>query len=272
MHRVLVAAEGSQNDEAVLQWAVAVAEGLHAEVVAISAWHPEQAELPPNEFAREHAVRRALVSEALDRVAGETPHRTEVIDGTHVAVLVDEQRETGAELLVVGLPGGPGSAHRMGTTTEVLARRITAPLAAVPVASEPQLERIVVGLDGSDSSKRATQWCASFASVVGAEVVGTSVMTPELEALSSLDNEGISGWLGMQTHWIAPLRDAGVSTRVAVVHDADIAGSLVQTAEREQADAIVIGLERLAPGIKRRLPRNAARLLHKTGVTVVLVP
>jgi K+-sensing histidine kinase KdpD len=254
-----------------MRWAVSVAERTRAEVVAISAWQPAQAELPPDEFAREHAARGARVSRTLDRVAGDTPHRIEVIDGDRLAVLVDEQNETGGELLVVGLPGDAGSARRLGTTTEVLARRITAPLAAVPVAGGAQLERVVVGLDGSDSSTRAARWCASFASAVGAEVVATSVVTPELEGLSSLDGKGISGWLGLQTHWIAPLRDAGVSTRVAVVRDADIAMSLVRTAERERADAIVVGLERRAPAIHRRLLRNAARLLHKTSVTVVLV-
>lgn len=274
LRRVVVAVDGSESGEAALQWAVSVAGRAGAEVVAVSPWSPQQAELPPEEWSGEHAARLARVRRAVDRVAIGVDHRIEVVDGKATSVLLDQQDLEEADVLVVRLPGHGGSARRLGTTAAALVHRTTRPLAAVPDASRPEIERIVLGIDGTESSLRAATWCATFASTVQAQVIATAVVTPELELLSQMQGHTTTAWVHgrVGVDWTTALRDAGVRTDTRVVHDDDVAAALTNTAEETGADAIVVGLPSRAPVVERRVSETASRLLHKTPVSLVLVP
>jgi nucleotide-binding universal stress UspA family protein len=274
LRRVVVAVDGSESGEAALQWAAFVAGRARAEVVAVSPWSPQQAELSPEESTAEHAERLARVRRAVDRVAGGLEHRIEVVDGKATSVLVDQQELEHADLLVVRLPGHGGSARRLDTTAAALVHRITRPLAAVPDATRPEIERIVLGVDGSESSRRAAAWCAAFATAIDAEVIATTVLTPELELLSQLEGHTTTAWIHgrLGVDWTSALRDAGVRTNTTVVHEDDLVAGLTNTAEQLDADAIVVGLHARAPIVERRVSETASRLLHKTPVSLVLVP
>ena len=163
LRRVLVAVDGSESGEAALHWAAFVAGRAGAEAVAVSPWIPQQAELPPDEWNAEHAERLARVHRAVDRAAVGLDHRIEVVEGKATSVLLDQQDREDADLLVVRLPGHGGSALRLDTTAGALVHRTTRPLAAVPDGSRPGIDRIVLGVDGSQSSLRAATWCAAFA-------------------------------------------------------------------------------------------------------------
>jgi nucleotide-binding universal stress UspA family protein len=274
LRRVVVAADGSESGEAALQWAAFVARRAGAEVVAVSPWSPQQAELPPEEWSAEHAARLARVRRAVDRVLMGLDHRIEVIDGKPTSVLLDQQDLEDSDLLVVRLPGPGGSALRLDTTAAALVHRTTRPLAAVPDASHPEIERIVLGVDGSASSQRAATWCAAFASAADAEVIATAVATPELELLSQLEGHTTTAWVHgrLGVDWTVALREVGVRTDTRVVHEDDVVAALTNTAEQEHADAIVIGLPSRAPLVERRISETASRLLHRTPVSLVLVP
>jgi nucleotide-binding universal stress UspA family protein len=272
--RVVVAVDGSGSGEAALQWAAFLAGRAGAEMVAVSPWSPEQAELPPEEWSVEHARRLARVRQAVDRVAVGLAHRIEVVDGKATSVLLDQQELEDADLLVVRLPGHGGSALRLDTTAAALVHRITRPLAAVPDASRPEMKRIVLGVDGSESSMRAATWCAAFASAVDVEVVATAVVTPEIELLSQLEGHTTTAWIHgrLGVDWTSVLRDANVRTDTRVVHEDDLVAGLTNTAEHVDADVIVVGLHARAPLIERRVSETASRLLHRTPVSLVLVP
>jgi len=274
LRRVVVAVDGSESGEAALQWAAFVAGRARAEVVAISPWSPQQAELPPEEWEAEHAERLARVRRAVDRVAVGLDFRIEVVDGKPTSVLLDHQDLEGADLLVVRLPGHGGSALRLDTTAAALVHRIRRPLAAIPDASGSETKRIVLGVDGSESSMRAANWCATFASAVDVEVIATVVVTPEIELLSQLEGHTTTAWVHgrLGVDWTSVLRDAGVRTDTRVVHEDDLIVGLTNAAEHVDADAILVGLRALVPLVERRVSETASRLLHRTPVSVILVP
>ena len=274
LRRVVVAVDGSESGEAALHWATFVAGRAGAEVVAVSPWSPQQAELPLEEWSAEHAERLARVHRAVDRVAAGLDHRIEVVEGKATSVLLDQQDLEDADLLVVRLPGHGGSALRFDTTAAALVHRTTRPLAAVPDGSRPGIERIVLGVDGSEGSLRAATWCAAFASAVDVEVIATAVLTPELELLSQLEGHTTTAWIHrrLDADWTLALRDAGVRTDTRVVHEDDLVAGLTDTAEHIDADVIVVGLHARAPLVERRVSETASRLLHRTPVSLVLSP
>jgi nucleotide-binding universal stress UspA family protein len=274
LRRVVVAVDGSESGAAVLQWAAFVARRAGAQMVAASPWSPQQGELLPEEWSAEHAKRLARVRRAVDRVAVGLDHRIEVVDGKATSVLLDQQDLEDADLLVVRLPGHGGSARRLDTTAAALVHRTTRPLAVVPDASRPEIERIVLGVDGSQSSLCAATWCAAFASAVDVEVIATTVLTPELELLSQLEGHTTTAWIHgrLGVDWTSALRDAGVRTDTRVVHEDDLVAGLTDTAEHVDADVIVIGLHARAPLVERRVSETASRLLHRTPVSLLLVP
>jgi nucleotide-binding universal stress UspA family protein len=274
LRRVVVAVDGSESGEAALQWATFVAGRAGAEVVAVSPWKPHQPELPPAEWDTEHAKRLARVHRAVDRVAVGVHHRIEVVEGKATPVLLDQQDLEDADLLVVRLPGHGGSALRLDTTAAALLHRTMRPLAAVPDSSRPEIERIVLAVDGSESSLKAATWCAAFAAAVHLEVLATAVVTPEYELLSQLEGHTTTAWIRdrLRGEWTSASRDAGVRTNTRVVHDADLVAGLTDTAEDVDADMIVAGLRPRAPLAERRVSETASRLLHRTPVSLVLVP
>jgi hypothetical protein len=124
------------------------------------------------------------------------------------------------------------------------------------------------------SSLRAATWCAAFASAVDVEVIATAVLTPELELPSQLEGHTTTAWIHgrLGVDWTSALRDAGVRTDTRVVHEADPVAGLTDTAEHVAADVVVVGLHARALLVERRVNETASRLLHRTPVSLVLVP
>ena len=274
LRRVVVAVDGSESGGAALQWASFIAKRAGAEVVAVSPWTPQQAELPPEEWSAEHAERLVRVRRAVDRVAVGLDHRIEVVEGKPTPVLLEQQDREDADLLVVRLAGHGGSAVRLHTTAGALMHQTTRPLATVPDGTRPGIDRIVLGVDGSQSSLRAATSCAALASAVDAEVIATTVVTPELELLSELEGHATTAWIHrrLDADWTFALRQAGVRTDARVVQEDDLVAGLTNTAEQVDADAIVVGLHARVPLVDRRVSEAASRLLHRTPVSLVFFP
>ncbi len=162
------------------------------------------------------------------------------------------------------------------------------PTAVIPVhrvcsfetkGRQMQLKRVVVGLDGSAAAAAAARWAAeavrdSEGEVLAVHAAGTS---PELvrEAFTDaayglgLSSSGRSERDELRRlldeEWCQPLRAAGVRYR-AVVSESDPTHALLDTARREDADAIVIGhhgdtgaLHRLFRGVSDHLGDHARR-------------
>lgn len=275
MRRLLVGVDRSQDAKTALRWAASIADPLGAEVVAVSAWEPQQAELPPKEWEEEHRELRDALNVALGELVGVRSMRSDVVDGAPVDVLLARGEVEDADLLVVGLRGAGGFLGlRLGSVTDMLAHHTNRPLAVVPEASPVGVRRIVLGVDGSEGAAASSSWCAAFASDLQAEVTAACVYTQQYEIVPEQDPNSVFQYFkrAVNDEWIAPLRDAGVRVHPELLHGQHVAEALIEAAQRVDAQMIVVGTHGFAPLIRRRLGGVAMRLLHTTPLPVVLVP
>lgn len=142
---------------------------------------------------------------------------------------------------------------------------------------DPQ-RRIVLGLDGSAGAQRARDWCATYAPLLDAEVIGVHALNPAvflpapdtLAAPAVLDDVR-AGLREALEEWIAPLRAADVPCRTLLV-DGSPAGALNNAADAEGADLIVVG-RRGSGGFAGLLMGSVPHALsHHARRTLVVVP
>ena len=176
MGDIVVGVDGSANGAAALRWAVAEAALRKDRVVALFAWgyippgHAGDGRTFDPEYGRVDAD-AALVA-AVEAAVG--PERAggierQVIGDVPTKALL--AASAGAELLVVGARGVGGFQRLLlGSVSEGCLHHATRPLAIIRSASPPEPAaagedrqrsgpaRIVVGVDGSDSARRAMRW------------------------------------------------------------------------------------------------------------------
>ncbi len=140
--------------------------------------------------------------------------------------------------------------------------------------------RIVVGLDGSDGSTRALRWAIHTARGLGAEIVAVHVdsvpaylpvplgVTPPTS--STEWHEDLQR--AFTQDWCAPLQNAGVGFRAIVEEATPAASALIQVAEREAADMIVVGSRGLGGFAELLLGSVGHQLVHHSPIPVVIVP
>jgi nucleotide-binding universal stress UspA family protein len=143
----------------------------------------------------------------------------------------------------------------------------------------PPVRRILVPFDGSHNAERALAWAALVAGRDGSEVIVLVAFDPPLtvkgrtaayvdEMKTTLEEEARE----LAEESVALLGESGVSARGIVVKG-DVAGGILQTAEDESAELIVLGrqgvsheardsIERfrtlLSGGIAEKVSRHAA--------------
>src|SRR5437879_4680626 len=112
------------------------------------------------------------------------------------------------------------------------------------------MRRIVVGIDGSETSGRALRWAVGLAEREGAEIIAVYALGP-MEDLARGASSAVSAGLGMSQSWVggwrselrrkleqdwcAPLRSAGLPFR-AQLEEASASAGLMAVADREHAD------------------------------------
>jgi nucleotide-binding universal stress UspA family protein len=176
MGDIVVGVDGSANGAAALRWAVAEAALRKDRVVALFAWgyippgHAGDGRTFDPEYGRADAD-AALVA-AIEAAVG--PERARSIERRVVGEVPTKAllaASAGAELLVVGARGAGGFQRlRLGSVSEGCLHHSTRPLAIIRSASPPEPAaageerqtwgpaRIVVGVDASDSARRALRW------------------------------------------------------------------------------------------------------------------
>ncbi len=277
MQRVLVGTDGSASGGAAVRWATDLASATGAELVVARAWTPDEAELPHEhleELRRE--ARRVLDEEWCDDVRQrDQPYRPVLLEGDPRHELLEGARRQQADLLVVGARGTGSHPHalHLGSVAHHLAHHTMLPLALVPASarrSSPQ--RILVGVDESPGSAEAVLWCREVASALGAEVIAVHAELPLAEWVPHTDPD--SWYQHALEHcatWVAPLRDAGIPTEIDVVEHEPVAG-LTDAGVRNQAGLLVVGTRGTGGITGLRLGSTALKVLHHSGLPVVLVP
>lgn len=264
MNKVLVGMDGSDTSTAAAVWAARFAAATDAELVAATAWEPDQAELSPETLDELRAEAHAELDSwcAPIRAAG-VAVRTELVEG-EPQVLEDELADEHADLLVVGTHGRSGvtPAH-FGSFTGHLARHVRRPLALIPDPlddddlTERPITSIGVLVDESAGTEAAIRFGATVASAFDASVIALTTEDPETA------EEDLA-------RWSAPLLAADVPFTTVVRDHANPSDGLLDLAGRVQL--VIVGAEGLSSVLGLRLGGTAMHLLDQTRVPLVIVP
>jgi nucleotide-binding universal stress UspA family protein len=175
---ILVGIDGSDNGAAALRWALAEADRRGDTVTALLAW----GHALPGHVGGTHtfdprygagdadAALTAAIAAAAGPEAVAAVNRRIACSPPAKALLAGA---TGADLLVVGARGAGGfRSLLLGSVSEQCLHHTTGPLVIVPAGSpaDEAAGRVVVGVDGSDSSGRALRWALAEARLRHARV------------------------------------------------------------------------------------------------------
>lgn len=143
------------------------------------------------------------------------------------------------------------------------------------------MERILVGVDGTEESLRAVEWAAELAACAGAAVVLVSVLeaqTPRQlsDVVGEVEESVLHEWhllveQRMRGEWSVALRRLGVEF-LTIVAAGDAAPTLLQLADAERAELIVVGCRRRSRYREMLLGGVSNHLVHHSWIPVVVVP
>ena len=139
-----------------------------------------------------------------------------------------------------------------------------------------RIERIVVGVDGSDNAHHAVTWAAALAAAVGAEVLAVHAVGL-LEHLAD-DGEAVPAEQHRQEladtlsrQWCAPLLEAGVAHR-AELRDGNPVSVLLAAGDDVDADILVVGSRGLGGYPELLLGSTSTQVAQHAHRPVLIVP
>ena len=272
--RIVVATDGSAPAGRGVGWAGVLAGTLGAELVVTTVLGAGGGGFDVGE---------APSQEDRDRVVGllegpwSAPARgdtasvsTVVLEGDPRVALLDAVTVEHADLLVLGATGtGWFPAPHLGHVAHAVAQHCTVPLIVVPPGAPAHApDRVLVGIDGSVGCAAAVAWTASVAGALPAEVV--AVHAHMRERVHGRDPRYVQ--LESDCHdWSAPLRAAGVATRIVIAQGWP-PSALMELEAVEAPGLVVLGARGTGgfPGL--RLGSVALGVLQHSVVPVAIVP
>ena len=144
------------------------------------------------------------------------------------------------------------------------------------VMGPKKVEKIVVGLDGSDHSAAALEWAIGMARGMGAEVIALyAVDIPVYFSPYGVPPQFDPEWRAAMEkefkQWCAPLEKAGVRYR-AFMRDGRPASVLADLAEAEGADVVVVARRGRGGVAELVLGSVSHELALHSKVPVLLIP
>ncbi len=137
------------------------------------------------------------------------------------------------------------------------------------------IERILVGVDGSDNSRRALEWAATLANGLGAEVVavhaagllthiGEGAAVPSHSHREELRNT-------LETVWCEPLRERGVPYRSVLMEGPPVLALLEAASEHEVA-MIIVGRRGVGGFAELMLGSTSHQVAEHSTCPVLIIP
>lgn len=168
---IVIAFDGSEDSIRALRWAIDTAEHTHHQLRAVVvAMAPETSVPVLREYEQEFAASAAALARDLIKHGREVEGTVAVQHGLTVPVLLEEAQD--CALLVVGSRGhGPVESRVLGSVSQHLAGHTAGPVAVIRPALNIRARRILVGIDGSEPSRRALEYACERATVTDDEVV-----------------------------------------------------------------------------------------------------
>lgn len=136
---------------------------------------------------------------------------------------------------------------------------------------------LVVGADGSDGSRRALEWTALVAEETDSQVLAVHVLTYYRELLRDVTPDTMRTWRRdleeqLRTRWVEPLITRGIDLRTVVVEGESPAEGLLDIADSERADLVIVGAKGHGGFADRVLGGVSYRVTHRARQPVVVVP
>ena len=137
--------------------------------------------------------------------------------------------------------------------------------------------KIVVGVDGTDDSERALAWSARLAVTTNAEVLAVHVLTYDREFIRDMSPETMTTWRqqlhrDLESTWVTALATAGVRHRCLLVEAESAAGGLLEAADAQGADLVVVGSTHHGALAERLLGSTPSQLIRHGHHPVTVVP
>jgi nucleotide-binding universal stress UspA family protein len=141
--RMVVGVDGSSNARAALEWAIALAEQLSAELVVVHSVGLREGAAVRDEHDRAQLSSDFVQHWCAPLAASSVARRCLLADGDPVSVLLRVAGDERADLIVVGCRGISDRAELMlGSTSAQVTQRSVVPVVVVPAAPrEPQVVR-----------------------------------------------------------------------------------------------------------------------------------
>lgn len=180
-HRIVVGVDGSAPSKVALAWGIEQAARTGAQVQAVIAWYWFPMPIQPIQDADFKGLAEDLLTEAIRETVKCPPDvkiDSAVTLGDPSRVLLEASH--GADMLVVGNRGKGGLREALlGSVSQYCVQHATCPVAVLREASHlhDHERRIVVGVDGSRSSKAALRWAIRQASITDMDVEAIAAWT-----------------------------------------------------------------------------------------------
>jgi len=256
LNRILLAIDDDAASWAAERLTARVAGPLEALVTVIHVLSGRQGDVLEDDPG--YGVARRLVDDvglSLSRAGARSRAEVRVASKTQIGQeIATAAREQDAELLVIGSRGRLGAT---GYLTGSVGREVIAS-ARVPVlivrehAALPEgaPRKLLLGIDGTDGTRRLTGHAIDLALAFGAEVLVAHVgfqRAAELEAELGLPDADLSEGEKALADAAAQLSAAGVKvTRQPIENVGGIAAELAKAADASSADLIIVGARRAA--------------------------
>jgi nucleotide-binding universal stress UspA family protein len=259
MKRLVVGVDRSDQSRSALRWAASIASAMALDLLVVEA---------------RSGGDRSELAEAVGRMLGEPAANVEtdfeVLDGSAAGAILG--RLAPDDGLVLGTRGRGGFAGLLlGSVSRECTEHAPCPVMLVRDESAAPHDKapILVGHDGSPSSRRALEWALELAEPTGAEVIAVHVwqtsaseVRPTTQRrLAGAAEQSITGWAGEVSPSVRPMEVEGEPRM-----------ELVDLAHRLNAGLLVVG--RRGSGAVRalRIGSVASYLITTSPVPVAVVP
>ena len=265
LKKVLVAYDDSPHSKAALCWAMLFADDENCELKVVKVFEPMGIYFDLSVKLLERYVEleeqdRQMMQELKPfcESCGKSKVETQVLKGPVASTLLEYARQQSVDLIVSGTKGhGALEEMLVGSVTNNLVSLAKAPLLVVKDTEAPsRLQKILVAYDGSAHAKKALELAADLAKTRNAKLILLKVAEPRSLMLADSLSESESGSVKHIAALLQELEEAektmldegrqmvarmGVEAVTVLLSAGNIVESLLQYAEKENADLIAAG-------------------------------
>lgn len=268
MNRIVVGTDRSEASVHAARWALDLARRTHASVKLVEAFRSPSVETSPADLETQVGDHVDLL-ESWARTNLLSPVSVAAIAGPPVPVLVAQCLESNVDALVIGTTGTSGVTHwALGGAIHGLAHELAKPLIIVPPGLDALGEGpIVVGVDGSEGSEIALEWCERLGAAIDRDVIAFYSVPGIYGTFDAAGNFGEE-----EKEATAEAHDGRRRTRFEELVGGDAVGGLRAEAIERDATALVVAARDRHSFHGLLLGTVVDQLIHEPRQLTVVIP